>query len=317
RGFRGAGAPEAPPRGAVLDWYFGRAPGGEVTLTIADSAGRVLRRFTNDTARDGEREGAGPGAGDAGRGVGVAPRWEADTALAGAGAHRFAWDLRWPAPRLVDDAVVYYGYAGGAPATPGTYRATLSAGGWSETRSFRVREDPRIDAGREDLEAQTALLRKIAGRIEEIHDAIRKARDVRSQVRAALARAEDLADRPPGVDSVRALGRALSDSLTAVEHALIQTKTRSGQDPINFEAKLWSYYAHLAGTVVSADAAPTAGERRRLTDLEADWSAVRERLERALGEPVDAFDRALETGGVPAVVVPPDHSRHPADTEAP
>jgi len=309
RRFRGPAAPEPPPRGAVLDWYFRSAPGGEVTLTIADSAGRVLRRFTSDTARDGAY--AGGRRGPAGR-----PRLEADTALAGAGAHRFAWDLRWPAPRLVDDAVVYYGYAGGAPAAPGTYRATLSTGGWSETRTFRVEEDPRVDATRADLEAQTALLRTIAGRIEEIHDAIRKARDVRSQVRAALARAEDVADGSPGLDSLRALGRALSDSLTTIEHALIQTKSRSGQDPINFEARLWTYYAHLAGTVASADAAPTGGERRRLADLEADWSAVRGRLERALGQPVAAFDRALGALGVPAVAVPTDHAPHPADTEA-
>ncbi|HKK09160.1 MAG TPA: glycosyl hydrolase, partial [Gemmatimonadota bacterium] len=119
RRFRGAAAPEAPPRGAVLDWYFDQAPQGPVTLTIADSAGRVLRRFTSDASRDGAYEGGRRG--PAGR-----PRWEADEALGGRGMHRFAWDLEMAA---VDhpSGVFVWGSLGAPKVAPGTYRATLSA----------------------------------------------------------------------------------------------------------------------------------------------------------------------------------------------
>jgi photosystem II stability/assembly factor-like uncharacterized protein len=314
QGFYGeAAAPEPPPRGAIFDWYFGKAPAGEVTLTIADSAGHTVRTFSSDTSKaPTEKIETDEGPGSA-REPGLP---------GGAGAHRFTWDLRYPAPRLVDDAVVYYGYAGGAPAVPGLYRATLSADGWSETRSFRVREDPRVDATRADLQSQFDFLQTVLGRIDGIHAAIHTLRSVRAQANAAIERAATVdragegsgsegAPRAAPADSLRAVAGALSDSLTAVEDALIQTRTRSGQDPINFEAKLWTYYAHLAGTVISADARPTAAERRRFRDLEADWSAVRARLERELAVPLRRLNRMLTERGVPAVAVPPIPSSSP------
>ncbi|HKK07880.1 MAG TPA: glycosyl hydrolase, partial [Gemmatimonadota bacterium] len=167
--FRDEAAPDLPPGGAILDWYFAAAPRGPVTLTIADSAGSVIRAFTSDTSAPASGDGA------SGSGDGVAPE---PGLPGGAGMHRFAWDLLYPAPDLVDDAVVYYGYAGGAPAVPGTYRATLAADGWSQTRTFRVKEDPRVDVSRADLQAQLGLLRSIDARIGEIHDAIRTVRKV-------------------------------------------------------------------------------------------------------------------------------------------
>ncbi|MDP2478919.1 MAG: hypothetical protein Q8W51_03400 [Candidatus Palauibacterales bacterium] len=284
RGFRGTGAPEGPPEGAVFDWYLSRAPRGPVTLTIADSSGHTVRSFRSDSS----------------------------SLPSGAGAHRFTWDLLYPKPRLVPDAVVYYGYAGGPPAVPGTYRATLSADGWSRTRTFRVKEDPRVRATRPELAAQFDLLEAIRDRIEAIHDALRTLRSVRSQAHAAVRRAED-AGALPAADSasISTAASALTDSLGAVEDALIQTRSESGQDPINFESRLWTYYAHLAGTVISADAPPTAGERRRFRDLEAEWTAVRARLDRALHEELPALDRLLADHGVPAVVVPDRTSSSP------
>jgi hypothetical protein len=284
RGFGGPGSPERPPDGAVLDWYFARAPKGAVTLTISDSAGRTVRTFRSDSS----------------------------ALPSGAGAHRFTWDLIYPGPKLVPDAVVYYGYAGGPPAVPGTYHATLSADGWSRTRTFQVKEDPRVRATRADLAAQFDLLEAIRDRIQAIHGALRTLRSVRSQARAAVRRAED-AGSLSAADSAALAGAAasLSDSLDAVEDALIQTKSQSGQDPINFESKLWTYYAHLAGTVISADAPPTDGERRRFLDLEAEWTAARSRLDRALHGALPALDRLLADHGVPAVVAPDRTSSSP------
>ena len=60
-----------------------------------------------------------------------------------AGMNRFVLDLRHPVVDVVPDAIVW-AFTGGPRAVPGTYRATLEVGDWSESRSFRIVEDPRI-----------------------------------------------------------------------------------------------------------------------------------------------------------------------------
>jgi len=296
RRFRGPAAPEPPPRGAVLDWYFRSAPGGEVTLTIADSAGRVLRRFTSDTARDGAY--AGGRRGPAGR-----PRLEADTALAGAGAHRFAWDLR-TADVDHPPGVFVWGSLGAPEVAPGTYRATLSTGGWSATRTFRVEEDPRVDATRADLEAQMELGLAVRDTLDALYDALRTVRDVRGQVKDAAGR---LAAASAGADTaaVRAAADSLAARLTDVETTLTQTSNEAYYDMAAYPPALDTELAYVFRALTSQDAGPTEGVTRRWRDLLPRWKEVRDRLSELLGREVPAFARRLSDAGLGGVAVPP------------
>jgi len=59
--------------------------------------------------------------------------------------NRYVWDLRLADAYLVPGTVVW-GRAAGPRVPPGTYRVRLSVGDWSETRSFEVLRDPRLDS---------------------------------------------------------------------------------------------------------------------------------------------------------------------------
>jgi len=305
RGFYGQGAaPEPPPEGAILDWYLPEAPDGAVTLTIADSAGRVLRRFTSDTARGGHYDGGRRG--PAGR-----PRWEADTTLAGAGAHRFAWNLRLASVDHPSDVFVW-GSLGAPEAVPGTYRATLSAGDWSQTRSFRVEEDPRVDASQADLEAQLALAVSVRDTLNALYDGLRDVRVVRRQVRDAVDR---LAAAHPEADTagLRRGADSLAKRLTDLETTLTQTKNEAfygmAANPPAFDTEL----AYLFGTLNAQDSKPIQGVTRRWNDLLPRWREIRSRLSEVLGKEVPLFADRLSRAGLEPVAVPSPRSRVDAE----
>ena len=76
------------------------------------------------------------------------------------GMHRFVWDMR----------VAGAGGRGGPMALPGDYQIRLSVGEWSETRSFKVRVDPRVEADGvrfADLQAQFDFNMKVGALSQE------------------------------------------------------------------------------------------------------------------------------------------------------
>jgi len=68
-----------------------------------------------------------------------------------AGAHRFVWDLHYPAPKATSYGYPISAIAGdtprvpqGALALPGRYTVTLTANGRSYAQPFDLRMDPRM-----------------------------------------------------------------------------------------------------------------------------------------------------------------------------
>jgi photosystem II stability/assembly factor-like uncharacterized protein len=301
---RGPGGPPAP-RDAVFDYYFRTKPKGDVTLEILDSAGHVVQSITSDSAKartenltlEGIQGGARP---------------HKLVVPTGAGMHRFVWDLRYRQPDLVPDAVMYSGYAGGATAAPGTYSVRVSVDGWSQSRSFQVRIDPRLKGvTNQDLLAQFDLESRTLAMLDSLHDALRQLRSARQQLEQATSRAADVlgSGSGSGADSaamapIRASAKALEDSLTAMEDTLLQTKSSSGQDPINFQSMLNNQIAYLANALNGVEAKPTAGDEQRFRDLSEQWTAQRQRLDRMLGPGVAAFNALLDAHHVPPVVAP-------------
>lgn len=183
-----------PPDGAMIDYWLGAPAAGLVTLEILDAKGGLVRRYASD-------ETAAPVTDE-----GQVPRYwprPAQVLSGAAGAHRFLWDLKYPAPAGFVRSYPISAVPGrtekepnGVWVMPGRYQARLTVGGRSYTRWFAVRMDPRVRTPLPALAAQFGLSRQVddaAGRI--------------ARARTALARIPE-ADR----DSLdRALGSLLSE----------------------------------------------------------------------------------------------------------
>jgi photosystem II stability/assembly factor-like uncharacterized protein len=258
---------ENPPDGVVVLYHLPDPPPRDVMLTVLDSRGRELRRF--DSAQD--------------------------RLPANAGINRFVWNRRLPgAPNVLAQDLEAIKRSDGPMIVPGRYGVRLSAGTWSETRSFDVLPDPRIRTSAAALEAQftflAAILRKLSIVVQTINDI--------DALQEQLAVLERRARERKGAAALRKAVGALHAELAAIRGALID---------VNYgQAQLWPSGLHekfnaLFETVDSGDFAP-ARQTREVFDALADrlealvirWRKARERL-------VPALNRSAADAGLPVV----------------
>jgi uncharacterized protein (DUF305 family)/photosystem II stability/assembly factor-like uncharacterized protein len=299
----GGRAGENPPTGALFYYHLKSAAtdSAPVTLEILDSTGTLVRRFSSRRERERGRLGtaAGPAGEEAGPPGPFGLAAQAAVLPASAGLNRFVWDLRHERPTAVPGLYVF-GAVVGRRVVPGTYQVRLTVNGKSQTRSFRVLADPRVEASRQDFIAQDELARRISEDLSAIHGGVNRLRAVRDQLEQFLGRLSGL----DGSDGVQRAGRSLVERLNALEDSLVQKRTVDGQTVINFPVRLNHHFVHLLNAVDGADAGLTQGAGRRYADLAEQWARLRAELERLLGAELEGFNRMVRDQGLGPIVVP-------------
>ncbi len=235
-------APQYPPMGADIDYSLARAPGGPVRLEILDAGGTVIREFSSQRRATAAAPATLPepsvgGWALEGTGTPALPSTP--------GTHRFVWDLRHHGPW--HEASDRSGL-NGPMAPPGTYQARLTVGDWSDTQSFEVRMDPRVERegiSRADLTGQVELALQVrdalgsarlaAARLERAREEL-SAGDAESarQMLAALEEIKaELVTAP-----VRYSRPVIIDQLTYLYDNLRRADQRPGQDAQDRYAEL-------------------------------------------------------------------------------
>ena len=227
------------------------------------------------------------------------PPPEGDSLTITAGTNRFVWDLRYAGAHRFKGMVLWAGDMRGPVAVPGSYTARLTAGTWSASRAFQVREDPRVGVSTADLQQQFDFLIRIRDRVSAANDAVKQIRDVVQQVEGVTARVKG----QPSAGPIGAQADSLTAHLQGVERQIYQVQNRSGEDPLNFPIRINNKIAALTGVVGSADAAPTEQSRAVFDDLDAQLQHQLDRLRAILAAEVPAFNRLVREQDVPALIV--------------
>jgi len=233
-----------PPTGVVIDYFLKSAPKDGATLEILDTKGKVVRKYSSKKAA----EGASPDEEE----FGVSRPGE--TLPAEMGLNRFVWDMRGEVPARVPGAVSWGGRPTGALVLPGTYQIRLTVADKTSTASAEISKDPRVAVSAADLEKQYELTVRIWNRVNAGHEAVNQIRSVRGQIDALRKRLNADASAKPVLDA----SDALKKKMDAVEEKIIQPKSKSGEDPLNYPIQVVDQLIALQGTVESADTAPTA-----------------------------------------------------------
>jgi photosystem II stability/assembly factor-like uncharacterized protein len=233
-----------PPTGVVIDYFLKSAPKDGATLEILDTKGKVVRKYSSKKAA----EGASPDEEE----FGVSRPGE--TLPAEMGLNRFVWNMRGEAPARVPGAVSWGGRPTGALVLPGTYQIRLTVADKTFTASAEINKDPRVAVSAADLEKQYELTVRIWNRVNAGHEAVNQIRSVRGQLDALRKRLNADTNAKPVLDA----SEALKKKLDAVEEKIIQPKSKSGEDPLNYPIQVVDQLMALQGTVESADTAPTA-----------------------------------------------------------
>ena len=277
---RGTGAPDPAPNGAVIDFFLESLPdsGIEVRLSILDGKGVERRVFsTNPSSKNDEEQ------------LVLKP-----------GLNRLVWNLRYQAPKVQPQAVFSLANTGGVRAPTGPHSIRLSVGDQHFYQLFQVKKDPRWQQSDADLQAQYQLAWEVKGLLEECHRMIGQIRSIRQQIDGLISH---LAERPEGSKGIEEKANSLTKQLTALEEELIQVKSESGQDPINYPSMLDDQIAYLYSVVNSMDDRPTQGAYQRLEDLRESLAGYSELFAKYRDEEVKSFNDFLKQEGIEVIMV--------------
>ncbi len=291
-----------PPNGVMVHYYLKEKPKGEIKLEFLDADGNVIRTFkSKKKKKEGQPEDFFARFFGGGREPGV-PKEK--------GMNRFVWDMRYPGASRVKGAVLWAGELRGPRAVPGKYKVRLIVGDKSMEQEFEIVKNPNLkDVTQEDLQAQFDLLMKIRDRITDAHDAVNQIRDIKKQV-------NDLAKRVKGTDNGKAVADAAKElvkKLSTIEGEILQVKSKSRQDPLNFPIKLNNKLASLARVVASADARPTKQSYDVFNDLSAQLDKQLTALDKVIKEDVPKFNDLVRQQNIPAVILKPNKKKTTSD----
>ncbi|HEY8293544.1 MAG TPA: hypothetical protein VIG44_13720, partial [Thermomicrobiales bacterium] len=263
-----------PPDGVIIQYYLAEPPTGDITVTIKDKSGNVIRTYTSTN--------------------------EHDTAPASAGVNRLIWDMRYTGVPNIDaptEDLNVWERSVGPMVVPGTYDVELKIGDRALTQPVEIVRDPRITASEQELVAQRDMLLGMRDRLAETHHAVTRIRTVRGQVEMWEERFKDDESNEKGA-AVRAAARELKDELASIERELIDVRSKS---PMLFPIGLQEKFNALFDAVDSADYVPTRQSEEVFTELSARLDEQLMRLKNALLEEGNILNRAITATGIPAV----------------
>ena len=279
--FRYLDAGQNPPDGVIVTYYLKEKPEGEVTLSFLDATDRLIKAFSSKAPEEDESDSSAEP---------QAPGEE--------GTNRFVWNMRYadahrvPGDKTTEDKLV------GPLAPPGGYKVQLSVGGQTQTQSFEIVKDPRVEATQGDFDAQFQLLLRVRDRLSETHDAINRLRSVSQQVDEWTRRAED----HPGAEAISEGAAALKEKLSAVGGDLVQADFKGARDRLNLPVRLNAQLAELTSVVGSADFPPTKQAHEVFEDLSSRIGSQLERLQEIMDKDVPEFVNMLHELEIPAIV---------------
>jgi hypothetical protein len=271
---------ENPPDGAIIDYFLSSSAHGPVIIEVLNGRGDVVRRYADTdkpelTQEELEKQ--------------LIPLYwvRPFRALsAGAGMHRWIWDLHYSAP---DSIKHEYPIAAvphetprvplGAPAVPGEYTVRLTAAGRTFMAPLIVKMDPRVKASAADLQQQFQTESSLVSIITKSTHAILEARSLHEQLNKLSAEPNDSL-----VTSFKDLDKKVSVVLTGPSG---DERSAASLTAVNSSAT--SLYAEID----RADAAPTSAQVDAVARLEKDLATVAKQWDELKSQDLPALNTKL------------------------
>jgi hypothetical protein len=208
------------------------------------------------------------------------------------------WDLRRAAPTRLAGVVLFGAPgSGGARVSPGTYSVRMSRGSVVRTQPVQVLQDPRLTVPAVAVAERDSVSALIADLIREIHDAVLRLRETRTQVQGAMSRGREAVN----ATAIATAGTGLVTTLETMDPRLT-TKASNGQDIINYANGINGQFGFLMGQV-EGNPILTPAARERLAELEGQWATIRGEIDVIETVDVPAFNKLLQDGQVPGVTI--------------
>lgn len=271
--YRGAGAPDRAPSGALIHFYVNEEQKDlPVRIQIVDPFGKNRVTYaTKPDRKNGERP-----------------------LSAKAGLNRLEWNLRYEAPETQPGSRFSLANLSGVKATIGLHTVVMEIGEERYQKNFEVKPDPRWTQTQEDLQAQHELTVQVMGLLNTCHETIGEIRDLRSQINTIKKRLDKDGTTSTAFND---LSKAVLGQLDNLEKSLIQTQSESGQDPINYPPMLDDQMAYLYSIVNGQDDRPTDGAYQRFEDLKKEFQLHKMVFDKLCSDDLPKLNSQLNSAG--------------------
>lgn len=256
-----------------------------VTLEISNEKGEVVRTYSSKKDKDFEVYPGGP-----------AP----DPTLSNKGGmNRFVWNLRAESIKGIPKVFIEGSYVG-RKMSPGSYSAKFTYGKQTKIVPVKILPDPRISTEIADYQSQENTLKALENSTNDIHESIAKMRKVSKQISEVSTLLVEKTDLKSVVDA----GNAIVKKIKAWEAKLVQNKSESNDDVINFKNMLSADYIFVRGELDSNVPVVTNGQIQQLAALDAQWKVLKTEMLDLVSKDIAAFNKLCADKALTKVIVP-------------
>jgi hypothetical protein len=260
-----------PALGSVINYYVkGVTDSSKLSIAVLDKKNKVIRTFSKN-AKDPQ-----------------------DKIEFTEGINQFEWDMNYPAAERLDGLILWNVGVGTVKAAPGKYTARFVYQKDTVLVPFVIKPNPNYAATEADLDDQTAFLLSVRDKFSEIQKAIKDIRAVRTQVNEFTAKLD-------GQKELKAFADSVVKKMTSIEEVLYQTKSKSGQDVLNYPIRLNDKIAGLFNVVASGQTAPSKQAKEAFADLAAQSDVALTSLKAMMDKDLKALNQMIHEKMVPVI----------------
>lgn len=275
---RGGGAAmpnmgENPPSGVVFNYFLKEGiDTADLKITIYDKKNKPIKTFSKSAKE------------------------MSDKIEYASGMNQFVWDMNYPPGEKSDGMILWNGGIGSAKAAPGKYQAKFVLGKDSAWVPFVIKPNPNYAITEADYDAQTAFLLQVRDKFNEVQVSIKNIRTIRGQINDLTSRLEG-----DNAKEIKKMADSIQKQLTTIEEALYQTKSKSGQDVLNFPIRLNDKLAGLYGVAASGQNAPSKQAQEAFAELAGQADVQMNHLKKVLSADISNLNKLINEKQVPVI----------------
>jgi photosystem II stability/assembly factor-like uncharacterized protein len=214
------------------------------------------------------------------------------------GMNQFVWDLRYPEAEKIEGMILWNGVPGAIVTPPGNYFAKIKVGKDSVEVPFIIKPDPNYKVTQQEYDTQFAFLKQVRGKFNEIQKAIKDIRSLRTQINSFV----DMQGKNLPKE-VKQTADSINKQLTSIEETLYQTRSKSGQDVLNYPIRLNDKLAGVFDVANSGNFPPSKQVTEVYNDLASQIDAQLKKLDAIKEKDIPAFNDLIRQRALPVIGV--------------
>ena len=199
------------------------------------------------------------------------------------GSNVFYWDMMYPAAKKVKGMILWWASLNGPMALPGDYTVRITANKTTLEKPFTILKNPVSETSLEDMRLQFHFINDINEKVTEIHQGLINIKKIKKQIATLKKSIKDKTKHAELLD----FANQLVEKVTTIETTLYQTKSKSGQDPLNYPIRLNNKLAHL-------NSLTRIGSYRPTDQAIAFKKAITKEIDAEMGKLYTIFDKEVK-----------------------